>query len=134
MNRADLQRLAEMRLTEARSLLVAGGPSGAYYLAGYAVECGLKSCIAKQVRQFDFPDRRLAQAAHTHDLVELRGLAGLGENVVVMPPSVKPRWLVAKDWSEVSRYEVHSSTVARSLVDAVGDPSDGVLEWLKQHW
>jgi hypothetical protein len=41
MNRADLQQIAELRLQEARTLLTGGFPDGAYYLAGYAVECAL---------------------------------------------------------------------------------------------
>jgi HEPN domain-containing protein len=47
MNRADLQQLAELRITEAKVLLDNGFYAGAYYLAGYAVECALKACIAK---------------------------------------------------------------------------------------
>ena len=46
MNRADFQRLADVRIDEAGVLLAAGRWSGAYYLAGYAVECALKACIA----------------------------------------------------------------------------------------
>lgn len=55
LNRYDLQRLADLRAAEARLLLDNGYWSGAYYLAGYAVECGLKACIARRVREFDFP-------------------------------------------------------------------------------
>ena len=49
MNRTDLQQPALTRLAEAKALLAAGFPAGAYYLAGYAVECALKACIAKDV-------------------------------------------------------------------------------------
>jgi len=115
-------------------LLAAREPAGAYYLAGYAVECGFKACIAKQVRRYDFPDKRLAQAGHTHNLAELRGLAGLSENVVAMPGNVSPNWLVANDWTELGRYEARSMAEATALVEAVGHPNDGVLVWLKQHW
>ena len=31
----------------------------AYYMIGYCVECALKACIAKQIRRFDFPDKKL---------------------------------------------------------------------------
>jgi HEPN domain-containing protein len=47
MTRKDLQKLAAIRLKEAKLLLAANAPDGAYYLAGYAVECALKACIAK---------------------------------------------------------------------------------------
>jgi hypothetical protein len=43
MNRSDFQQLAELRLRESRSLLAAGFPEGAYYLAGYSVECAFKA-------------------------------------------------------------------------------------------
>ncbi len=41
MNRGDLQRLSNARIRKAKVLFDAGEYSGAYYLAGYAVECGL---------------------------------------------------------------------------------------------
>ena len=59
LSRSDLQGLALVRLDDARSLLAADRWDGAYYLAGYAAECGLKACIAAQTRQYDFPDREL---------------------------------------------------------------------------
>ena len=40
VNRKDLRLLARTRLAEAKTLLGAGHPDGAYYLAGYAVERG----------------------------------------------------------------------------------------------
>jgi hypothetical protein len=42
VTRADFQKLADMRIKEAGILLAAGEFDGAYYLAGYAVECALK--------------------------------------------------------------------------------------------
>jgi len=47
MNRNDFQQLADVRIDEAVVLLDQGKYDGAYYLAGYAVECSLKACIAK---------------------------------------------------------------------------------------
>jgi hypothetical protein len=57
VNRKDLQILAQTGLTESKALLRAGLPDGAYYLAGYSVECALKACIAKHTRRHDFPDK-----------------------------------------------------------------------------
>jgi hypothetical protein len=57
MKRKDFQELAAVRLKEARVLLRAGCYEGAYYLAGYAVECALKACISKQTERHEFPDR-----------------------------------------------------------------------------
>lgn len=47
VDRQDLQELSRVRLKEATALLKLGLFDGAYYLAGYAVECALKACIAK---------------------------------------------------------------------------------------
>ena len=41
------------RLREARALLGVRCWSGAYYLAGYAIECGLKACIIKYLMTTD---------------------------------------------------------------------------------
>lgn len=68
-----------MRLKEANALLAAGFPDGAYYLAGYAVECALKACIAKATQRYDFPDKDSANASYTHNLEKLITVAKLGE-------------------------------------------------------
>ena len=51
MNRLEFQQLAEVRVREAEALLAVGLWDGAYYLAGYAVECALKACILRLVEQ-----------------------------------------------------------------------------------
>lgn len=52
MNRKDLKLVAEVRLREAEALLNKRYYDGAYYLTGYAVECALKSCIAKKTKRY----------------------------------------------------------------------------------
>jgi hypothetical protein len=81
MNRADFQQLAELRLLEARALLAAELPDGAYYLAGYAVECGLKACIAAKTREHDFPDKKLVEKSYSHDVEKLLDAAGLSDRL-----------------------------------------------------
>lgn len=51
MNRIELQQLASDRILDAEALLAARRWSGAYYLGGYAVECGLKSCVLAYVER-----------------------------------------------------------------------------------
>jgi HEPN domain-containing protein len=63
-----LQQLADDRVLDAEALLNAGRWSGAYYVSGYAVECALKACIAKQTNLHDFPDKTVVQKSHAHDL------------------------------------------------------------------
>src|SRR5439155_18484686 len=57
MNRADFHKLTEIRMREAKVLLARKCYEGAYYLAGYAVECALKACIAKRTQAHDFPPK-----------------------------------------------------------------------------
>ena len=69
MKRSDFQKLAEIRIAEAEILLKAKKYDGAYYLAGYAVECALKACVAKRTARYDYPDKDLANQCYTHKLV-----------------------------------------------------------------
>ena len=58
VDRKDLQELSKVRLREATALLNLGLFDGAYYLAGYSVECALKACIAKGTRRVSSQTRR----------------------------------------------------------------------------
>jgi hypothetical protein len=112
MNRSDLQRLSRLRVNEARALLKEGYYSGAYYLLGYAVECALKSCITKQIKRFDFPDRKLVMDSYTHDLEKLLGVSGLKDglqNAIRVQPALGINWAIVKDWSEQTRYDTSIS-------------------------
>ncbi len=53
MNRSDFRRLTEERVADAEILLANGRFNCAYYVAGYAVECALKACIAKRTQDGD---------------------------------------------------------------------------------
>jgi hypothetical protein len=44
---------------------------GRINLAGYAVECGLKACIAGKTQRHEFPDKKIVNASYTHNLREL---------------------------------------------------------------
>jgi HEPN domain-containing protein len=50
-DQSTFRQLAEQRLAEAELLLANGFWSGAYYLAGYALECALKAKIASSFRE-----------------------------------------------------------------------------------
>lgn len=137
MNRADLQQLSELRIREAQSLLQAFLYDGAYYLAGYAVECALKACIAKQTREYDFPDRTVVNKSYTHNLVDLIGVAGLQRELgrkMEDDAGFEVNWTLVKDWSEEARYQHHPERKARDYYNAVVDPQRGVLPWLREHW
>ena len=57
MNKVELETLSETRIREAELLFNDDKFGGAYYLAGYSIECALKACICKQVKEFDFPNK-----------------------------------------------------------------------------
>jgi HEPN domain-containing protein len=137
MNRTEFQQIAEIRFREARSLMDAGFSDGAYYLAGYAVECALKACIAKRTQQYDFPDKRLAVESHTHNLAELLRLADLIsalQSAARSDPRLQNQWITVREWSEAGRYQRWSVADAAKLIEAIENPSGGILPWIKQHW
>jgi|SRR5579883_1752861 len=139
MNKADLEALADVRILEAVGLLtlVPPRPDGAYYLAGYAVECALKAVIAATYAQHDWPDKQFVADCHTHDLLKLVSLAQLqaARNAAIAGnPVLGQNWLVVKDWNERSRYERHSQAKAEKMIDAVANAANGVLPWIRGHW
>lgn len=138
MNRSQFQTLAEERMLDSEALLTAGQWSGAYYLSGYAVECGLKACIAKLTQEHDFPrERSFIEKCYSHDLDKLVSAAELTRKRKAdtdSNPILGNNWLVANDWSEQARYKQWSETEARKLFDAVTDSKNGVLTWVKTHW
>ena len=138
MNRSDLQQLSDVRIREAEVLLNNNCYQGAYYLAGYAVECALKACIAKETREYDFPDKKLANSSYTHDLTELLGLSRLTEKMrdaKRLNKTVDTYWALVVSWNEDARYETRrSKKAAADLYEAITDPTNGVLAWLKNWW
>ena len=138
MNRAEFQKLADLRAREAGVLLAARCYDGAYYLAGYAVECALKACIAKRTRRHDFPPPRSeVDACYTHDLARLLRAAELDgefEEARKGDAILSGYWKAVASWSEQARYKRASKSRATELYEAVTDPYHGVLPWLKTRW
>ncbi|MEU4233472.1 hypothetical protein AB0F17_55090 [Nonomuraea sp. NPDC026600] len=126
-----------MRIREARILLDQEEWSGAYYLAGYAVECGLKACIAREFREYCMPDLQLVKDSHTHDLTKLVVLANLKGPLTQQERSdsvFAMNWTLTKDWNEGSRYSIWAEAEARDLYKAISQRGHGVLRWVKEHW
>ena len=107
MNRNDFQKISRLRVKEAKILLDNDQPAGAYYLMGYAVECALKACIAKQTKQYDFPPKPSSvNAIYKHDLKELVSHAELKdelEHEIETNPIFEAYWNIVEDWSEQFR-------------------------------
>ena len=137
MNRNDLRVLASTRLLEAKVLLENGEFSGAYYLAGYVVECGLKACIAKRTKRHDFPDKRKTEQSWTHALETLVGVAELKDSLdteIKADPVFSRNWANVIRWKEASRYAINGEREAIDLIKAISDRRHGVLRWLRRHW
>jgi HEPN domain-containing protein len=138
MTKNDFQQLARIRLKEARILLSNGFYEGSYYLAGYAVECAIKACIAKNVKRFDFPDKELANKSYSHDLEQLIKLAGLQNQLDGLMKSNKKfevNWTIVKDWSEQKRYSTQiPDIVAKEFYSALTARQNGIMVWLRSKW
>lgn len=138
MNKNDLEILADIRIKEAKALLDANSFQGAYYLAGYSLECAIKACIAKQVKEYDFPNYELAKNSYSHKLLDLLGVAGLKQKLNEkerQDSNFQLNWAVAKDWNEKARYESSvEERKARDLYDAITNDQSGILAWLKTYW
>lgn len=109
---------------------------GAYYMAGYAVECALKACIAKETRRHQFPDKKRVDSSHSHDLMQLIKVARLEDEHrerIRNDKDFKANWGVAVLCSEQSRYQRHNPDSARAMVLAVSKRHNGVIAWIKLH-
>jgi hypothetical protein len=139
LNRAALQQLSNERIEDARVLIVANRWAGAYYLAGYALECALKSCVLAYIDRTGiiFQDKKYAQNCWTHDIEDLVRQAGLNierDKAAGTSIALGQHWLIVKDWSESSRYLMSTQVQAERLFHALTDNTDGVLSWLRNFW
>lgn len=136
ITRREFQRLADLRANEAAVLARNRKQQGAYYLAGYAVECALKACIAKQTRRHEFPPKHdYVRKLYTHNLNELLKLAGLDQQLeadMKANAALASNWNVVKVWDEAKRY-VSSGLKGQDMYAALNG-TDGVLTWIKQRW
>lgn len=137
MNRNVFQKLTRIRVKEARALLDAGHYPGAFYLAGYSVECALKACVSKQVKRYDFPDKNFINEAYTHELEKLVRIAGLArdfERDRQANRELNANWAVVKDWKESFRYELDITRQQALDLYSACTGRNGVLPWIKKRW
>ncbi len=137
MNRIELQEISEVRLRESRALLNAGFAEGAYYLAGYAVECALKACIAKRTQEHDFPEKKFVNDSHTHNLKILLQLAEVKtelDTIIEVDPAMESVMDRDQEWSETSRYQRKTAQEADALLKAIEEGKGGLLPWIRLHW
>jgi HEPN domain-containing protein len=140
LTRSDWQRIAEERVLDAEALLIAQRWSAAYYLAGYAVECGLKACVVVYVgsnADIVFREKEYSRQCWTHDIEKLVALAGLKlqrDADASLNPTLDTYWQIVRGWTETARYEAANQLTAETLYQAVTNAKHGVLPWIKNHW
>ena len=104
---AELDRIAEARLEDAKTLLKAGRFDGASYLCGYAIEVALKSRICRTLNWPEFPNTnsefQLYKTFQTHQLEVLLRLSG-------QEPRIRQEhfrlWNAVIVWTVESRYSI----------------------------
>jgi hypothetical protein len=135
--------MAEETLKDAKVLLDGSRWEFAYYAAGYAVECALKSCIlARMIHTgWVFKEKWDAKQCLTHDFTTLVVLADLKAQLDAdMAASAAAgadfhlNWNTAKVWTVTSRYEAKTEVDAKQLYAAIADEPHGVLRWIRAHW
>jgi hypothetical protein len=118
--------------------LRANSPHGAYYLAGYAVECALKACIARKTERHDFPSRQAVNESYSHDVSKLLKASGLQPTFDAdarLDRQLEINWGIVKDWTEESRYDSSiPMATARELYSAITARTHGVMRWVRRHW
>lgn len=138
MHREDLKRICEYRIKEAKILYENGRFDGAYYLLGYALECSIKCCISRQIKEHTIPDRKLINDFYQHDLNKLMSLSGVKQkfdDACNADIDLKLNWAVATNWSEQKRYKHGLSwRETKDFFEAVHDKNSGVLQWIKNWW
>lgn len=135
---SELKLLAIERLEEAELLYEQQYYRGAYYLAGYAVELGLKAVACGRLRVEIFEKTKvpahIAKSFMIHDLPNLVILSGLSQELESLTQKDQ---LFAKDWSKVAewgeqrRYDFacRQKNVKQFIVSV-----RKVVLWIKQHW
>jgi hypothetical protein len=137
ISRSDLQALAVSRLDDATLLLRRRRDSGAYYLAGYAVELALKAVIALRIERHVLPEPGFLREVYHHDLDRLVGVANLRvelDSARRASARFNTNWTVVKEWSVESRYEIIDRRRSMAIVKALGESSAGILPWLQRYW
>lgn len=92
----------------------------------------------RQTKRHDFPDRRFASDAWTHDLQKLIVLAGVWPDFEAASNAnraLQLNWSLIKDWSEAVRYDpTITRTEAREYYSACTAKNDGILPWIRRRW
>ena len=144
MNRDELRHMAEERIKDAKALIKGKRWEFAYYAAGYAVECALKSCLLSRMVLtgwvFD-EDVKKVDDCRTHEFLKLIQIAGPKDELnnalkasAAAGGEFVANWNIVNEWKVTSRYEAKPEVEARKLLAAITDKPHGVLEWIRNYW
>ena len=140
MDQANWRQLAEERVRDSEILLVGTRWAAAYYLAGYAVECGFNSCVLAYVEKepdIVFRDRKYSESCWTHNigtLVRLAGLDVVRDADTAANTALGVNWGLSRAGTKGMRYQFKAEPEARRLYQAVTEAANGVLPWIRNHW
>ncbi len=127
---AELDRIAQARLGDAKALLAAGRHDGATYLCGYAVEVALKARICRTLNWPEFPSTgsefQAYRSFHTHELDVLLRLSGQEARVKQQHFT---DWNTVAMWKPESRYNV-VGTAQKSDAEAMIRAAEQLLKVL----
>ena len=102
------------------------------------MECALKACIAKLTRAEEFPDKKSdVNTLFSHKIKELANRAGLQSLLAAKEkadPIFRANWAIVIEWDIEYRYKVVPKKEVKKLYNAVADDTNGVMQWLEQHW
>lgn len=127
---AELDRIAQARLADAKALLAAGRHDGAIYLCGYAVEVALKARICRTLNWPEFPttggEFQPYKSFQTHELDVLLRLSGQEQRVKQQHFG---DWNTVAVWKSESRYNV-VGTARKSDAEAMIIAAEQLLKVL----
>ena len=153
--RLEFQDLAKIKIKEAKSLYRNKFYSGAFYLAGYALEFSLKAAVCKNLKMDDFFEDKKGNNPtklkddvlgkfKTHDYRTLIILAGLYhqlENDKKSDMIFGINWshIEKMSWSEICRYEIsnpkkYNETDVKEFIKAIDNQKGGSLKWIQKYW
>lgn len=135
----DLIQASKERKSDSKSLLEAGRWHSSIYVGGYAVEIGLKACIAKRMNKEIFFDPKNASKIYTHNLKELVDVAALTESLsdkLAKDIVFSNNWkTIHTTWKESLRYETtRTRKEALDFYKALTQRKHGVLTWIRSEW
>ncbi len=127
---AELDRIAQARLDDAKALLAARRYDGAVYLCGYAVEVALKARICRTLNWPKFPSTsgefQAYRSFQTHELDVLLRLSGQEDRI---KQQHFPSWNAVAVWKAESRYNI-IGTIQKPNADSMIGAAEQLLREL----